>query len=95
MAHQSRSRPRLGTREDGRRSVAGEAEPTVKAEREYLTPGDVARMLHVSPKTVVRWTTAGHLSCIVTLGGHRRFQRADVEALAARMAVVPEEPSEH
>ena len=64
------------------------------AERDYLTPGDVARMLHVSAKTVVRWTTAGHLPCIVTLGGHRRYQRADVEALAARMAVVPEEPPE-
>ncbi len=75
-------------------AVPGTVERRVKAEREYLTPGDVARMLHVSPKTVVRWTTAGHLPCIVTLGGHRRFQRADVEALAARMAVFPEESSE-
>jgi excisionase family DNA binding protein len=65
----------------------------VKVEREYMTPGDVARALHVSPKTVVRWARAGYIPCIVTLGGHRRFQRSDVEALAARMAGGPEEPS--
>jgi excisionase family DNA binding protein len=65
----------------------------LKVEREYMTPGDVARALHVSPKTVVRWARAGYIPCIVTLGGHRRFQRTDVEALAARMAGTPEKPS--
>lgn len=63
----------------------------MKVEREYMTPGDVARALHVSPKTVVRWARAGYIPCIVTLGGHRRFQRSDVEALAARMAGGPPE----
>jgi excisionase family DNA binding protein len=54
-------------------------------EVEYLTPGQVARMLHVSPKTVDRWADQGRIGCIVTLGGHRRFARADVEEVVAAM----------
>ena len=53
---------------------------------EYLTPGEVARMLHVSPKTVNRWAHEGRIACIVTLGGHRRFQRDVVERIASQMA---------
>jgi excisionase family DNA binding protein len=56
------------------------------ADSEYLTPGEVARLLHVSTKTVNRWTNDGRIACIVTLGGHRRFRRSDVLAVAARMA---------
>ena len=54
-------------------------------EVEYLTPGQVARMLHVSPKTVDRWADQGRIGCIVTLGGHRRFARGEVEEVAAAM----------
>ncbi len=54
-------------------------------EVEYLTPGQVARMLHVSPKTVDRWADQGRIGCIVTLGGHRRFARSDVEEVVAAM----------
>ena len=56
---------------------------------EYLTPGQVARMLHVSPKTVNRWANEGRIPCIVTLGGHRRFQREEIERVAERMASGP------
>ncbi len=52
---------------------------------EYLTPGELARILHVSPKTISRWASEGRIPCIVTLGGHRRFRRADAMAVAARM----------
>ena len=55
-------------------------------EDEYLGPGDVARVLHVSPKTVSRWAAQGLLPCLVTLGGHRRFRRQDVEVIARRMS---------
>jgi len=54
-------------------------------EPEYLRPGEVARILHVSPKTVNRWANEGRLPCIVTLGGHRRFPRVEIEAVAQRM----------
>lgn len=53
---------------------------------EYLAPGEVARMLHVSPKTVNRWAHEGRIACIVTLGGHRRFPRQEIERIAAQMA---------
>jgi excisionase family DNA binding protein len=42
-------------------------------------------MLHVSPKTVSRWATQGFLPCLVTLGGHRRFRRADVDEVLRQM----------
>ncbi len=47
-----------------------------------LTVSDVALIFHVSPKTIVRWANEGKLPYSLTLGGHRRFQRADVEAIA-------------
>ena len=56
-----------------------------QADKEYLTPGEVARLLHVSPKTVNRWANEGRIPCIMTLGGHRRFRRDDVDAAARRM----------
>lgn len=48
-----------------------------------LTVSGVAAIFHVSPKTIVRWADEGKLPYSLTLGGHRRFQRADVEAIAA------------
>lgn len=53
---------------------------------EYLTPGEVAMVLHVSPKTVSRWASQGNLPCLITLGGHRRFRRRDVETVHRQMA---------
>jgi excisionase family DNA binding protein len=38
-----------------------------------LTPAEVAALFRVDPKTVTRWAKAGHLTCIRTLGGHRRY----------------------
>ena len=52
---------------------------------EYLTPGQVAQLLHVSPKTVTRWAQEGRIPCLVTLGGHRRFKRADVDRAVGQM----------
>lgn len=53
---------------------------------QYLTPSQVASVLHVSPKTVSRWAALGFLPCLVTLGGHRRFRRNDVEEILRQMA---------
>lgn len=61
---------------------------SARPEAEYLTPGQVARMLHVSPKTVNRWADQGRIGCIVTLGGHRRFARRDVTAVVEQMAAM-------
>lgn len=51
------------------------------SERQLLTPGEVARLFRVDPKTVTRWATEGKLTCIRTLGGHRRYQASEVYAL--------------
>jgi excisionase family DNA binding protein len=53
---------------------------------DYVTPGEAARHLHVSPKTINRWANDGRIPCIVTLGGHRRFRRDDVDAAVRQMS---------
>ena len=58
---------------------------------EYLRPGEAAKLLHVSPKTIDRWAADGRIPCIVTLGGHRRFRVDDVLAVAEQMSR-PAEP---
>ena len=46
-----------------------------------LTPGEVAKLLRVDPKTVTRWAQAGKLSSTRTPGGHRRYKESEVRAL--------------
>jgi excisionase family DNA binding protein len=53
--------------------------------REYLMPIEVARRLHVSTKTVHRWTEEGKIPAMRTLGGHRRYSVAVVDALVEKM----------
>jgi len=51
------------------------------AENELLTPGEVADMFRVNPKTVTRWARAGKISAVRTLGGHRRFRASEIQRL--------------
>jgi excisionase family DNA binding protein len=52
-----------------------------------LSPLQAALILAVSPRTVVRWADDGTLHIATrTAGGQRRFNRDDVEALAAERA---------
>ncbi|WP_072691343.1 BldC family transcriptional regulator [Rhodococcus marinonascens] len=46
-----------------------------------MTPGQVAVLFHVDPKTVTRWAHAGRLGSLRTPGGHRRFREAEVMQL--------------
>jgi excisionase family DNA binding protein len=48
------------------------------ADNELLTPGEVAVMFRVNPKTVTRWARAGKISAGRTLGGHRRFRASGI-----------------
>ena len=51
-------------------------------ETEHLmTPGEVAALFRVDPKTVTRWAKSGKLASIRTLGGHRRYRSSEVQAL--------------
>jgi excisionase family DNA binding protein len=46
-----------------------------------LTPGEVATLFRVDPKTVTRWAASGRITSIRTPGGHRRFRESEVRAL--------------
>ena len=48
----------------------------------YLTTTEVARILHVSPKTVTRWAKMGRLPHSLTLGGHHRYPADAIWELA-------------
>lgn len=54
-------------------------------EPEYLRTAEVARMLHVSPKTISRWANEEKLPFVRTLGGHRRFPARQIQELAERL----------
>lgn len=51
-------------------------------ERKLLTPGEVARILRVDPKTVTRWASQGKIRSARTPGGHRRFFATEIMAIA-------------
>ncbi|RZQ64285.1 BldC family transcriptional regulator [Amycolatopsis suaedae] len=57
-----------------------------------LTPGEVASLFRVDPKTVTRWATAGRIGSIRTPGGHRRFREAEVNQLLAELTTDAERP---
>ncbi|MDQ3946532.1 MAG: BldC family transcriptional regulator [Actinomycetota bacterium] len=46
-----------------------------------LTPGEVAELFKVNPKTVTRWARAGKITAIRTLGGHRRFSAEEIRSI--------------
>ena len=46
-----------------------------------MSAGEVAALFGVDTSTVANWAETGKLRSFRTPGGHRRFHRADVEAL--------------
>ena len=60
-----------------------------------LTPGEVASLFRVDPKTVTRWAAAGRIGSIRTPGGHRRFRESEVRALLrGESGEVPQLPTQ-
>ena len=55
----------------------------------YLSTGEVAVLLSVSPKTVSRWAKEGKLPFMKTLGGHRRYPEAQIRELAEGLRQEP------
>ena len=55
--------------------------PVPRGGEPLLTPGEVAALFRVDPKTVTRWAKAGKLTSIRTLGGHRRYRESEVRLL--------------
>lgn len=58
-----------------------------------LTPGEVAGLFRVDPKTVTRWASAGRIGSIRTPGGHRRFRESEVQALLADLTTKATRPA--
>ena len=58
------------------------AEQFASRNGEYFRTADVARVLHVSSKTVSRWANDRKLPYVRTLGGHRRYPASDIRRLA-------------
>ena len=57
-----------------------------------LTPSEVAAMFRVDPKTVTRWAKLGKLSCVRTLGGHRRYLESEVRELLRATGTNKDQP---
>jgi excisionase family DNA binding protein len=51
-----------------------------------LTPGEVAEIFRVDPKTVTRWAVAGRTTSVRTPGGHHRFWASSVYALVDQLS---------
>ncbi|MEO5832812.1 BldC family transcriptional regulator [Nakamurella deserti] len=60
---------------------------SLESSERLLTPGEVALMFRVDPKTVTRWASAGRIGSIRTPGGHRRFREAEVRSLLTDLTV--------
>src|ERR1700753_4021250 len=75
---------------DAVRGVRSTREGPVEGNSErLLTPGEVAALFRVDPKTVTRWAASGRIGSIRTPGGHRPLPAAGVRGPVR----VEEEPS--
>lgn len=75
-------------------TIVGAARQALPAKDRLLTPGEVAQLFRVDPKTVTRWAAAGRISSIRTPGGHRRFRETEVRALLSGGAPVASVPTQ-
>ena len=67
---------------------------TPRTREHLLTPGEVASLFRVDPKTVTRWASAGRIGSIRTPGGHRRFRESEVRSMLASLTseALPQPP---
>jgi excisionase family DNA binding protein len=59
--------------------------PSARKDHQLLKTAEVARLLHVSPKTIARWSVEQKLPHTITPGGHRRFPARAIRELADRL----------
>lgn len=69
------------------------ASPRDIPEGKLLSPGAVATLFGVDPRTVTRWVEKGLLVPVMTPGGHRRYRYLDVMAL--RDGLMAQDKSPH
>lgn len=51
---------------------------------EWITSGEVAKLLNVSDRSVRRWGQSGKLRTTFTVGGQRRYNRDQINELLAQ-----------
>lgn len=56
---------------------------------EMITAKEAACLFHVHRTTLYRWAKAGKIDTTLTLGGHRRYLRRDIEKLLASHFIPP------
>jgi excisionase family DNA binding protein len=61
----------------------------MSASRGWLRAAEAAALLHVSPKTISRWAKDGRLPFRRTLGGHRRYDPQQIQALVRALTYRP------
>lgn len=67
--------------------------PVPRENDPLLTPGEVAALFRVDPKTVTRWAAAKppRIRSVRTPGGHRRFRESEVKRLLREQGADPDE----
>lgn len=65
--------------------------PRGTSSEKLLTPGEVAALFRVDPKTVTRWAAAGRITSIRTPGGHRRFRESEINRMLSSGVPDPEQ----
>jgi excisionase family DNA binding protein len=65
-----------------RREFPGRRAPT--SEPDWLTLGQAAKYLGVAQSTIRKWSDQGRVPAFYTPGGHRRYQRQDLDNFLAR-----------
>jgi excisionase family DNA binding protein len=65
--------------------------PVPRENDPLLTPGEVAALFRVDPKTVTRWAAASppRIRSVRTPGGHRRFRESEVKRLLGELGEDP------
>lgn len=58
-------------------------EPEPYLRRHTFSPGEMARICRVDPKTLAIWAKAGKCPHLRTPGGHRRYRRCQLDFLPA------------
>ena len=63
---------------------------------DVLTVFKASQQCSVSPKTIINWIESGHIKAYKTVGGHRRINRADLEAFMRKQGIpIPEADTAH
>jgi excisionase family DNA binding protein len=53
------------------------------SQRDWMFPREAAEVLQISPKTLSNWVRRGQLTCTKTIGGHRRYAKAEIHRAKA------------